>query len=180
MNRKEGSGRPRSVTTEQNTDLIEKLICSQGEAPHAHLAPRKIAEQTRISRSSIRRMVKRKNFRHFKSVKTPEMNDGCRNRRYARAIALAEKFEPNTRIIEKTLWQDEKDFTLDVPVNLRNDRVYGKGKVSDVPDKNLFAGTNKMSRKVMASAAISWYSATKPFFMNENGIKVNKENYCKH
>ena len=26
MNRKEGSGRPRSVTTEENTDLIEELI----------------------------------------------------------------------------------------------------------------------------------------------------------
>ena len=108
------------------------------------------------------------------------MNDGCRNRRYARAIALAEKFERNTRMIEKTVWQDEKDFTLDVPVNLQNDRVYGKGKKSDVPDENLFASTNKMSRKVMVSAAISWYGATKPFFVNENGIKVNKENYCKH
>ena len=32
----------------------------------------------------------------------------------------------------------------------------------------------------MFSAAISWYGATKPFFVNENGIKVNKENYCKH
>ena len=29
MNRKEGSDRPRSVTTEKNTDLIEELICSQ-------------------------------------------------------------------------------------------------------------------------------------------------------
>ena len=29
MNRKEGSGRRRSVTTEKNTDLIEELICSQ-------------------------------------------------------------------------------------------------------------------------------------------------------
>ena len=132
MNRKEGSGRPRSVTTEENTDLIEELICSQEEAPHTHLAPRKIAEQTGISRSSIRRMIKRRNFRQFKRVKTPEMNDGCRNRRYARAIALAEKFERNTRMIEKTVWQDEKDFTRDVPVNvpvnLQNDRVYGKGK----------------------------------------------------
>ena len=76
--------------------------------------------------------------------------------------------------------EDEKDFTLDVPVNLQNDRVYGKGKKSDVPDENLFASTNKMSRKVMVSAAISWYGATKPFFVNENGIKVNKENYCKY
>ena len=32
----------------------------------------------------------------------------------------------------------------------------------------------------MVSAAISWYGATKPFFVNENGIKVNKETYCKH
>ena len=32
----------------------------------------------------------------------------------------------------------------------------------------------------MVSAAISWYGATKIFFVNENGIKVNKENYCKH
>ena len=59
MNRKEGSGRPRSVTTEENTDLIEELICSQEEAPRTHLAPCRIAEQTRISRSSIRRMIKR-------------------------------------------------------------------------------------------------------------------------
>ena len=62
MNKKEGSGRPRSVTTEENTDLIEERICSQEEAPHTHLAPRKIAEQTGISRSSIRRMMKRRNF----------------------------------------------------------------------------------------------------------------------
>ena len=34
MNRKEGSGRPRSVTTEESTDLIEELICSQEEVPH--------------------------------------------------------------------------------------------------------------------------------------------------
>ena len=27
----------------------------------------------------------------------------------------------------------------------------------------------------MVSAAISWYGAMKPFFVNENGIKVNKE-----
>ena len=85
------------------------------------------------------------------------MNDGSRNRRYTHAIVLAEH---NTHMIEKTVWQDEKDFTLDVPVNLKNDRGYGKGKKSDVPDGNLFASTNKMSRKVMVSAAIYWYGVT--------------------
>ena len=58
MNRKEGSGRPRSVTTEKNTDLTEEVISSKEEAPHTHLTPRRIAEQTGISCSSIRRMIK--------------------------------------------------------------------------------------------------------------------------
>ena len=40
------------------------------------------------------------------------MNGGCRNRRHARAIALAEKFELNARMIEKTVWQDEKILPL--------------------------------------------------------------------
>ena len=55
-----------------------------------------------------------------------------------------------------------------------------KEKKSDVPDENLFASTNKMSSKVIVSAAISWYGATKPFFVNENGIEIKKDNYCKH
>ena len=55
-----------------------------------------------------------------------------------------------------------------------------KEKKSDVPDEKLFASTKKMSRKGMVSAAISWCGATKPFFVNENGIKVNKENYYKY
>ena len=101
LNRKEGSGQPRSVTTKENTNLIEKLICSQEEAPYTHLGPRKIAEETGISSSSIRRIIKKRKFCQFKRVKTPEMNDGCCNRRYARAIALAEKFERNTGMIEK-------------------------------------------------------------------------------
>ena len=56
------------------------------------------------------------------------MNHGCGNRRYAWAITLVQKFEDNTCMVEKTVWQDEKDFTLDVSVNLQDDWVYGKEK----------------------------------------------------
>ena len=69
----------RSVTTEENNDLIEELICSQEEPPHINVVPHKIAEQTGISHSSIRSMIKRRNFRQFKRAKTPEMNDGLLN-----------------------------------------------------------------------------------------------------
>ena len=36
MNRKRGSGWPMSVSTEENTNLIEEVISSQQEAPHTH------------------------------------------------------------------------------------------------------------------------------------------------
>ena len=60
MNRKEGPGRPESLTTEENTDLTEEMLCSQEEALQTHLAPRKIDKQTGISFSSIKIMIKRK------------------------------------------------------------------------------------------------------------------------
>ena len=46
-------------------------------------------------------------------------------------------------------------------VNLQNDRVCGKGKKPDISDENLLSSTNKMSKKVMLSATISWYGKTK-------------------
>ena len=52
------------------------------------------------------------------------MNDGCRNRRYACAIAFGEKFEHNTRMIIKTVWQEEKDFTLVVLVKKEKNLMF--------------------------------------------------------
>ena len=43
MDRRHGSGQSGTVSTEENMDLIEELVCSQGEWHHTHLAPRKIA-----------------------------------------------------------------------------------------------------------------------------------------
>ena len=116
-----GSGRPRTVSTVENMNLIEELVCSWKYRPHTHLVARKIAEQTGISRSSIWRIVKKKNLKQFKHLKTPQTSEGNRNRRETCASSLRERFESNIRMIEKTVWQDEKDFNL--IVNLLNDRV---------------------------------------------------------
>ena len=45
MDRRHGSGRPRTVSTEENLNLIEEFVCSLEEGPHTHLASRKIAEK---------------------------------------------------------------------------------------------------------------------------------------
>ena len=51
------------------------------------------------------------------------MSKGAQNSRETHADSLREKFESNIGMIEKAGWQDQKDFILEVPVNLQNDCV---------------------------------------------------------
>ena len=179
MARKKGSGRPVTVTTEENSEKVEEMICSQ-EEPGTHTSPREIAKQLDISHCSVRRMVKRRNISGFKRLKTPGMNDGTRGRRLERASNLVRKFEQNPRMVERAVFQDESPFTLEVPVNSQNNRVYFKGDKSDVPEENLCHQGNRQSKKVMVSAGLTWHGATRPFFVNDKGIKVNAVNYRRH
>ena len=92
MDRRAGSGRPWTTVAEENEEMIEDLICSQEEKPRSHMSPREIEKNTGISRSSVRRMVKKKGLRPFKSLKTPRMSEGTKERRSEKAGTLAEKF----------------------------------------------------------------------------------------
>ena len=180
MERKKGSGRPRSARTPENEAYVEEMICSQEDQPGTHETPRKIAEEIEISHSSVCRIVRDKGYNQFKRLKTPQMNEATRKRRVDRASGLAEKFAKNPRMIERAVFQDESDFPLQVPLNSQNDRVYYKGKKKDVPDQNLFHETNRQSVKAMVSAALTWHGVTRPIFVNRKGLKVNAANYKKH
>ena len=92
MDRQPGSGRPVTVTAEENEELVGDLIDSQEENPGTHLSPREIEKVNGISRTSVRRMVKRRDLKQFKRVKTPRMSSTTQQRRTERAGALAEKF----------------------------------------------------------------------------------------
>ena len=179
MQRRKGSGRPRSATTDQNIDEVEEMICSQ-EEPGTHTHPNNIAKSLNVSDASIRRMIKKKGINQFKRLKTPSTNPGTRARRLQRAIELSKRFERNPRMIERVVFQDEKDFLIDIPTNPQNNRVYYKGRKSDVPEANLCHKTKRLSKKVMVSAGLSWFGATNPFFVNDRGLKVNSTNYVKH
>ena len=60
MDRRPGSGRPRTSTTAENEQIVEELIFSQEDRPGTHSSPREIEKHTGIDRSAVRRMVKRK------------------------------------------------------------------------------------------------------------------------
>ena len=102
MDRRHGSGHPRTVSILENMDLVEKLVCSQEEWPQMHLAPRKI-KQTGISWSSMGRIVKKRNLAQFRHWKTPKMSEGTQNRRETHAGSLGKRFKSNICMMEKTV-----------------------------------------------------------------------------
>ena len=79
MKRRTGSGRPITVTTDESAELVEEMICSQEDFPGTHKSPQEIARNVGISRSSARRLVKRRKMNQFKRMKTPHVNNGTRD-----------------------------------------------------------------------------------------------------
>ena len=102
MDSSAGSGRQLIITNEENENLIENLICSQEDNPGSHLSPREVEKNTSISHTSVRRMIKRRELKQFRRLKTNK-----------RARALVDRFR-KSRFVEKCVWQDEKHFTSDV------------------------------------------------------------------
>lgn len=177
--RRYGSGRPVTACCDSNAEEVEELICSQEDLPGSHYSVREIASHLDISKSSVQRIVKRKKLKAFKRVSTPQMNQGCRKRRQQRASNLANRFSSRFTIA-RLVFQDEKDFTLQVQTNKQNNRVYSQGCKRDVKPERLFHEGNKFTLKVMVSAVFSWKGVSKPYFVGDKDIKVNSSSYLKH
>ena len=146
------SGRQRT-NTNKNENLIENLICSQEDNPGSQMLPREVEKNTGISCTSIRRMIKRRGMKQFKHLKTTMMSSGMQERQIKRAGALVDRIGKNVSV-EKCVWQDEKDFILDVPLNSQNSCVYEFEQKDNIQDNCLFHQTNRQSKKVMVSACV--------------------------
>ena len=151
----------------EDEKVVEEMICSQESHSWSHVSPKDIAEGLKISQSSIRRMIKRKGIKQLKLLKTPNMNNATRKRREEHAGCLLEKFETNSQMIGRAVFQDEGDFLLQISINSQNGCVYFKGWKKDVPDENLFRQNNRQSVKLMESAALTWFGLTKPLIIKK-------------
>ena len=127
--------------------------------------------------SSVHHLVKKKNLYCYKRLKTPQMNSACRKRRAERAGKFVQRFSIHS--LPRLVFQDESDFSLQVPTNHQNNRVYFNGPKNDVQPERLYSKENKFL-KVKVSAVITWKGVIQPFFIGGNGIKVNGASYLKH
>ena len=106
------------------------------------------------------------------------MNPAYCKRRAEHAEKLLQWFSIHS--LSQLVFQDEKDFSLQVPTNRQNNRVYFNGPKKDVQPERLYSEGNKFSKKVMVSAVITWKGVSQPFLIGGNGIKVNRASYLKH
>ena len=65
-------------------------------------------------------MIKRGELKQFKLLKRTMMSSGTQERP---TKTSADRFR-KSHSVEKCAWEDEKDFTVDVPLNSPNSRVY--------------------------------------------------------
>ena len=105
--------------------IFQELICSQEDKPGTHNSIRHITPRISISKSSVHHLVKKKNLHCYKRLETPQMNSACHKRRAKRAGKLLQCFSIHS--LPRLVFQDEKDFSLQVPTNRQNNRVYFNG-----------------------------------------------------
>ena len=175
--RKQGSGRPKTALSDEQKTQVEELACSQEDEPGTHLSQRKIARRLGASRSSVQRHLKAKNMKAFKRLVVPTMSAAVRQKRKSRARNLYQKI--GTAEVKHVVFTDEKDFTLEVPINQQNNRVYGSGKKSAVPPERLYHEKSRFSKKVMVSAGVSYSGKTDVFFLETENAKVNAAAYIR-
>ena len=75
------------------------------------------------------------------------------------------------------VFTDEKNFTLEIPLNKKNDVVYGTKKCEIAPSR-LYHEQNSFSQKIMVSAGVSFNGKTRIYFLDMS-TKVDSEAYVK-
>lgn len=178
FDRKKGSGRPITATSDENQQLVEDLVLSQESEPGTHLSTRKVARRIGISNSSVSNILKKKGLKSVKRFVTPNMKPCTKQHRFEKSKRLVNRFSNSQ--VRKMVFQDEKDFTLEVPLNRQNNRCYTPCNKADISEVRLYHPTNKMSLKLMVSCVVSWNGVSRPFFLDPQKAKVTGQYYTNH
>lgn len=174
--RREGSGRPRTVTTEENMVAVLHYSISLPEEPGTSKSERQIADELSISRMSVNRIKKLLDIRTFRRIITPRITPAARTRRGDRAEQLHQRIQDQD--LERLVFYDEKDLTLDPPLNKMTNRVCGiHGSKRTVSPERLYHSKNRMSRKIMICGAISYRGKSDLIIVDPQKIKLDSTKY---
>ena len=175
IERKSGSGLPRSICTEDNIEIVSELILSQEGNPGTHLSQRKISKRTGINRSTVQRISSKiLKLKSFRKVKCQCLSERQKDKRRYRCRKLLQRLKSIN--LARTFFTDEKIFTIEGALNSQNNRVYAKSK-SDLSNVRVHNPRSAFPKSVMVSGGISNMGKTSIHFVHP-GAKINSQYYC--
>ena len=178
VDRKEGSGRPRSVRVDENIKQVGEMISSQDSNPGTHSTPSEISLELDISRSSVRRIIDLDlELRPFKKQKVQKLSDNDMERRVQKCQTLLRIF--TREVLETAFFSDEKIFKVKQLYNSKNDVVYASKRIkkSEISEDRVIREQAGFPKKLMVSVGISKAGKTSIIFVEE-GKTVDAKYYC--
>ena len=123
IDRKKGSGRPKTARTEENIKKVGEMICSQGEEHGTQITPSEIALELDIDQRSVSRIDDLDLSLHpLRKVKVQKLTDADIEKRFTRGKQLLVKY--TWKVLEKAFFNDGKIFKVKQQYNSQNDVVY--------------------------------------------------------
>ena len=175
VERKAGSGRPKSARSTDNIAKVQELICSQEDQPGTSKNARQVAREVGISATSVRRVAKVDlSLSSFKRKPVQFITDATKLKRLMRSKILLRRL--TVQKTKRVFFIDEKIFYLNPPVNSQNNRVWSTGRKRDVDPQRLLAQRDKFSPHVMVSAGICYGGKGGLHFVADKA-KINSEYY---
>ena len=178
IERKEGSGRPRTVRTNENIEAVHEMVLSQEGEPGTHKTPAEIALELDISESSVRRIVDEDlDLRPLKKKNVQSLSEHDIERRFILSKKLLRMY--TGKVLETAFFSDEKIFKVRQLYNVQNDRIYARKDQakSEVDKERLLSERSGFPESIMVSLAISKCGKTPVIFVDP-GAKVNAKYYC--
>jgi hypothetical protein len=177
VERKKGSGRPKSARTTANVAIVAELICSQDDQPGTSKSTREIATDIGVSATTVRRIAKRDlGLTCFKRVPVQVLSDDTKQKRRDRCTALFRRF--SVKKTKQVFFTDEKIFYLSPSVNTQNTPVWSAGKKSDINPQRLLVQRAKFSAHVMVSAGVCFNGTGRLHFVADKA-KINADYYVR-
>jgi transposase len=174
--RLQGSGRPRTAMTEENLAFVLERSVSTGNRPGTSSSERQMASELGVSQPSVHRMKRKQNIHTFTRIVTPRMSADAKQRRSDRAHELHQAITPED--IPNLVFYDEKDLTLQTPINRQTNKVCGVGVLKkDVSPDRLFHCTSRFSKKIMVCGAICYRGLSKLIVVDPQKVKVDSAHY---
>ena len=127
VNRKTGSGRPRSARSANNIIKVQNLICSQEDEPGISKSTRLVASEVGASQPSVRRIAKRDlHLSSFKRMPVHVITDATKHEQLIRSHTLLRRLTKTK--VKTVFFTDEKIFYGSPPINSMNNCLWSAGR----------------------------------------------------